>query len=179
LIHQVSNQGEDSIMQNAPADSDGNRGEQPGGDTKPAKPTIPYWHLWTDEDGVSRHARCEIEQFDFKGVGDAAPQWNNRQARSEATVVFTVQPVGWVGEWHENPAPQWILPISGRWWVEAMDGTRVEMGPGDLSLGEDQHCIADSAQRKGHRSGTIGDEPAVLMTVQLHVAPVRKPGHLR
>jgi hypothetical protein len=144
-----------------------------------AKPKIPYWHLWTDENGVSHHARCEIAQFDFKGVGDAAPQWNNRQTRGEATVVFTVQPVGWVGEWHENPAPQWILPISGRWWVEAMDGTRVEMGPGDLSLGEDQQCIADSQRRKGHRSGTVGDQPAVLMTVQLHVPPVRKPGHLR
>jgi hypothetical protein len=31
--------------------------------------------------------------------------------------------------------------------------------------------------RKGHRSGTIGDEPAVLMTVRLHVLPVRKPCH--
>jgi hypothetical protein len=142
-----------------------------------AGPTIAYWHLWTDDNGVSHQSRCEIDRFEFKGIGDAAPQWNNTQADSDATVVFTVQPVGWVGEWHENPAPQWILPISGRWWVEAMDGTRVEMGPGDLSLGEDQHCVADSGQRKGHRSGVLGDEPAVLMTVRLHVAPIRRPGH--
>ena len=45
------------------------------------------------------------------------------------TVLVTVQPVGWVGTWHENPAPQWIVPLSGRWWVESMDGKRVEMGP--------------------------------------------------
>jgi hypothetical protein len=145
----------------------------------PRPPKIPYWHLWTDDSGVSHHARCEIDHFDFKGVGDADPQWNNHQARSEAAVVFTVQPVGWVGEWHENPAPQWILPISGRWWVEAMDGSRVEMGPGDLSLGEDQNCIADVQKRKGHRSGVVGNEPAVLMTVQLYVPPLRTPGHLR
>lgn len=142
-------------------------------------PTIPYWHLCTDNQGVSHLVRCEIEYFDFKGVGEASPQWNNRQARGEATVVFTVQPVGWVGDWHENPAPQWIVPISGRWWVEAMDGSRVEMGPGDLSLGEDQQCIADREQRKGHRSGVIGNQPAVLMTVQLHVAPVHEPNHFR
>jgi hypothetical protein len=60
-----------------------------------------------------------------------------------------------------------------------MDGTRVEMGPGDLSLGEDQGCITDEQGRNGHRSGTIGDEPAVLMTVQLHVPPVRRPCHLK
>ena len=143
------------------------------------KPAIPYWHLWTDADGVSRQHRCALTEFELKGVGPADPQWNNHQARSEATTLFTVQPVGWVGEWHENPAPQWITVLSGRWWVEAMDGTRVEMGPGDLSLGEDQGCTRDAEGRKGHRSGTLGDQPAVLMTVQLHVPPVRQPCHLK
>ncbi len=142
------------------------------------KPSVSYWHIWTDEHSVSHQQRCELTNFDLKGVGPADPQWNDKQARSEATVVFTVQPVGWVGEWHENPAPQWILPISGRWWVESMDGTRVEMGPGDLSLGEDQGCTADAQGRKGHKSGTIGDQPAVLMTVQLLVPQVKRPCHL-
>ncbi len=142
------------------------------------RPAVPYWHIWTDEQGVSHQQRCELTGFDLKGVGPADPQWNDKQARGEATVVFTVQPVGWVGDWHENPAPQWILPISGRWWVESMDGSRVEMGPGDLSLGEDQGCTADAQGRKGHKSGTIGDQPAVLMTVQLHVPPMKRPCHL-
>ncbi len=142
-------------------------------------PSIPYWHIWTDAGGISRQTRCELNQFELKGVGNAAPQWNNKQARSEATVVFTVQPVGWVGEWHQNPAPQWITVMSGRWWVESMDGTRVEMGAGEMSLGEDQNCRKDAEGRDGHRSGTIGDEPAVLMTVQLHVAPVSRPCHFK
>ena len=140
-------------------------------------PKISYWHLWTDEHGVSHQTLCELENFEFEGVGDAAPQWNNKQERSEATVVFTVQPVGWLGEWHENPAPQWIVPLSGAWWVEAMDGTRREFGPGELSLGEDQNCIVDVRGRKGHRSGVIGDRPAVLLTIQLHVPPVRRAEH--
>jgi len=144
-----------------------------------ASPRIPYWHLWTDEHGISHQVRCGLDQFEWKGVGPADPQWNAKQPTGEATVVFTVQPVGWIGEWHENPAPQWIIPLSGRWWVESMDGTRVEMGPGELSLGEDQACVADAEKRRGHRSGTIGDEPAVLMTVQLHVPPVRRPCHTR
>ena len=142
------------------------------------QPRVPYWHIWTDEHGVSHQHRCTLKDFELKGVGDATPQWNNRQARGEATVVVTVQPVGWVGEWHENPAPQWIVPLSGRWFVESMDGTRVEMGPGEMSLGEDQGCVADNAGRRGHRSGTIGEEPAVLLTVQLHVPPVKQACHL-
>ncbi len=63
--------------------------------------------------------------------------------------MFTVQPVGWVGDWHENPAPQWIVPLSGRWWVEAMDGTRVEMGAGEFSFGEDQGCTKDAEGPQG------------------------------
>ncbi len=146
-------------------------------DEKEKPPVTHYWHLWTDSQGISHQQKCELDEFQKKQVGGADPQWNDEQERCEATVVFTVQPVGWVGEWHENPAPQWIIPLSGRWFVESMDGTRVEMGAGELSLGEDQNCATDAHGRHGHRSGVIGDEPARLMTIQLHVPPVRAPGH--
>jgi hypothetical protein len=143
-----------------------------------SRPKVPYWHLWTDDDGVSHQTQCMLAEFDLEQVGNAAPQWNDKQRDSEMTVVFTVQPIGWVGEWLENPAPQWIVVLSGRWWIESMDGTRIEQGPGEFSLGEDQAC-AEQGGRQGHRSGTIGDAPAVLMTVQMHVPPVRKPCHAR
>ena len=144
--------------------------------TAETPPQVGYWHLWVDEGGISHQTRCALTRFELKGVGGATPQWNDAQARSEATVVVTVQPVGWIGEWHENPAPQWIVVLSGSWWIEAMDGTRVEQGPGEFSFGEDQGSTPVNG-RKGHRSGTLGDVPAVLMTVQLHVSPVRRPCH--
>jgi hypothetical protein len=140
------------------------------------RPRIPYWHLWTDADGISHQARCALSGFDLKRVGGADPQWNNRHATHPSTVVITVQPVGWIGDWHENPAPQWIVVLSGRWWIESMDGTRIEQGPGEFSFGEDQGCTITDGKR-GHRSGTIGDQPAVLMTVQLHIDPRRAPCH--
>ncbi len=103
------------------------------------------------------------------GAG-AAPQWQGTKTHDGMTVMVTVQPVGWVGEWHENPKPQWIVPLSGRWFVESMDGTVVEMGPGELSLGEDQNTRPTNG-RRGHRSGTVGDAPAVLMVVQFDALP--------
>jgi hypothetical protein len=51
-----------------------------------------------------------------------------------------------------------------------MDGQRVEMGPGELSFGGDQNC-REMEGRRGHRSGTVGDIPAVLMVVQWDDAP--------
>jgi hypothetical protein len=135
------------------------------------KPTIPYWHLWTDEHGVSHQTRCAMTEFELQSMNPPArPQWKGRKTRADMTVMVTVQPVGWIGEWHENPKPQWIIPLSGRWFVEAMDGERVEMGPGEISFGADQQTIEQDG-RKGHRSGTVGAEPAVLMVIQFESAP--------
>jgi hypothetical protein len=156
----------------------GRAGQTDGRDKAGPKPRVTYWHLWTDEAGISHQSQCALTRFELKGVGDAAPQWNNRHDTVPSTVVVTVQPVGWVGEWHENPAPQWIVVLSGAWWIESMDGTRIEQGPGGFSFGEDQGCRADLEGRKGHRSGTVGDQPAVLMTVQLHIDPVRAACHI-
>ena len=148
----------------------------PPGDT----PTVWYWHAYVDRQGVSRQRRCPLGAFRLQSMGGAAPQWNDILGASPANILVSVQPVGWVGEWHENPKPQWIVPLSGRWYVETMDGQRVEMGAGEMSFGEDQNCTPDARGRKGHMSGTVGASPAVLMIVQLDVAPtVDEPGRWR
>ena len=139
-------------------------------------PRIPYWHVSVDERGRSRQARCEISRFEMRGMSGAAPQWQNDLGTGRVTINVSVLPVGWIGDWHENPKPQWIIPLSGRWFVETMDGQRVEMGPGEISFGEDQGCTADARGRKVHLSGTVGNEPAVLVLVQLEEPqPSRQP----
>ena len=137
-------------------------------------PDLFYWHAWTDGDGVSRQTRRPIEPFAMSAIAKgAAPQWQHKEKTAVAGVNFSVLPGGWTADWHENPKPQWILPLSGRWFVETMDGQRVEMGAGELSLGEDQATRPDDRGRKGHLSGVLGDTPVVLMIVQL--ATPREP----
>lgn len=145
------------------------------------KPTVPYWHLWTDEHGVSHQKRCALTEFEMKSVGGGADaQWMGTKINESMTTMVTVLPVGWVGDWHENPSPQWIIPLSGKWFVEAMDGTRAEMGVGEMAYGEDQNCKKDDKGHTGHRSGTVGDVPAVLMTIQYDSEPtVGQPCHLK
>lgn len=139
-------------------------------------PRIPYWHIWTDEAGVSHQAQGFLTDFDMKSMGGgAAPQWQGTKIHDGMTTMVTVQPPGWIGEWHENPRPQWIIPLSGKWFVESMDGTRVELGAGEISFGEDQNT-KERDGKKGHKSGTIGDEPCVLMVVQFDSPPtIGKP----
>jgi hypothetical protein len=135
------------------------------------KPEVSYWHLWTDADGISHQTRCKMTEFAKTAIApEAAPQWIGAKTRDAATVFVTVLPAGWIGDWHENPKPQWIIPLSGRWFVESMDGRRIEMGPGEVSFGEDKDT-RKVAGKQGHLSGTVGDDPVVLMIVQLEAPP--------
>ena len=134
--------------------------------TTDSKPAVFYWHLWTDTDGISRQTRCTMTEFEKTAIAPhAAPQWIGVKTKDIATVFVTVQPIGWIGDWHENPKPQWIVPLAGRWFVESMDGQRIEMGPGDISFGDDKNTRPVEG-KQGHRSGTVGDLPAVLLIVQ-------------
>jgi len=78
---------------------------------------------------------------------------------------------GEIGDWHENPMPQWIIPLRGRWCVETMDGVIVEMGPGDISFGGDQ----GTKNKKGHRSWAVGQAPAELLLIQVPEPPPWNP----
>jgi hypothetical protein len=147
----------------------------------PTPPIFHYWHMWTDNKGVSHMTRFAMRNFVLESMNPPAdPQWQDRLKANGATVIITVQPVGWRGSWHEDPKPQWIVPLSGRWFVQTMDGKRVEMGAGDICFGEDQNTRSDAQGHKGHFSGTIGTKPAVLMVVQLKDPPtVNQPGHFK
>ena len=44
-------------------------------------PSVPYWHLYTDPNGVSRQKRCAMTQFALQTMkAPAAPQWQQRNA---------------------------------------------------------------------------------------------------
>lgn len=139
-----------------------------GANQDPNPPKFSYWHVWTDDRGVSHQTRCELTNFTQESMsGDAAPQWNNRLMTAKSKIVFAELPVNWVGEWHENPQPQWIIPLSGKWFVETMDGQRVEMGVGEVSFGGDQNTKPNAKGLQGHLSGTVGNEPCKMAIVQL------------
>ena len=37
-----------------------------------AKPDVSYWHVWTDEKGVSHQTRSELSAFEQQSMGVAA-----------------------------------------------------------------------------------------------------------
>lgn len=138
----------------------------------PPRPTMWYWHNWADHDGVSHMTRCPVRDFDLKTMSaPAGPQWQDRLKSGHGQVIFTVQPAHWNGTWHPDPKVQWIIPLRGIWYVTAMDGHKVVMGPGEVSLGEDQLSRKDPRGRVGHDAGNVGDGPVELMVIQTDEVP--------
>ena len=129
-------------------------------------PTVEYWHAWTDPDGISRQERRPLGEFALAPfTSDHEPIWVRRDDATPTSVVFLTLPASQVIHWHENPVPQWIVVLSGRWFVETMDGTRVEMGPGEISFGGDQDTDP-TREHRGHQSGALDGLPCSLMLVQ-------------
>lgn len=127
------------------------------------KPAIDYWHVYTDESGTSRQRKRQLTNFKLESMGgDSGSQWNNKLMSGATQVIFSELPADFDGDWHENPQPQWIIPLSGGWWVETMDGMRTEMRQGELSFGADQ----GTTNEKGHRSGVLDGKPCRMMIVQ-------------
>ena len=134
-------------------------------------PRVPYWRIWRDAEGISHQHQAWLENFELAhlsaGMGSI---WRTpTQAGTTGTLLLHVVP-GVIYDWHENPAPQWIVTLSGHWFLETMDGHRVEMGPGELAFGGDQDCRCIEG-RRGHRSWVVGEEPAVLMLIQVERIP--------
>lgn len=137
----------------------------------PPNPVRHYHHLWTDKDGISHLADCEVTHFFLKSMSPpAGPQWQDPMKPQTATIMFTVQPAHWNGAWHPDPKPQWIIPLHGSWWVQSMDGQKVVLNQGDVLLGEDQDVrpmpSGPYKGKKGHNAGNVGDDPVTLMVIQ-------------
>ena len=134
-------------------------------------PAMPYWQLFTADDGRSSIAAAVLDGFVEESVGGrAAAMWLQSFPGTIDAVKFAVLPIGWVGEWHESPKAQWVVTLSGRWFIEAQDGARIEMGPGEIHWGQDLGTRGIDGNH-GHRSGQLGDIACAQLLVQFGAPP--------
>ena len=119
--------------------------------------SITYWHVYTDSSGMSTQKKQCIKMRKLPFL-DSVPALlvSDSIALESSKVKFLkllpgalsihgwlfytfrcsnwhhlITATGRVIDWHENPVRQWIVPLSGRWFVETMDHLRVEMKAGD------------------------------------------------
>lgn len=110
-------------------------------------PGMPFWEMKNAFGSGSTIEQRLLEGFLQRRVsGDTTKIWMREFAGSPKAVWFNILPVGWIGDWHPSPALQWVVPLSGRWFIETRDGTRVEMGPG-LRFPHESHARAIVCRR--------------------------------
>jgi hypothetical protein len=89
------------------------------------------------------------------------------------SMVFSILPAGWFGDWHHAPGPQWVITLSGQWEVQTTDGTTLRQGPGEFQFNSDESSFATSpGGHVGHTARLVGSVPNVRMIVSLR----RRPG---
>ncbi|WP_457107049.1 hypothetical protein [Methylobacterium sp. P5_C11] len=132
-------------------------------------PVLRYGALYADDTGHSHVQYCDLKNFVFKSYAPpAAPQYVGFPPGAVKSIKYAVLPVGYVGTWHTAPGPQWVITLSGRWSVEATDGSVLEQGPGEVEFNADIGSTPQGPDgHVGHLTRQVGDVPNVQLIVSL------------
>ncbi|WCS24727.1 hypothetical protein LOK46_26955 [Methylobacterium sp. NMS14P] len=141
----------------------------PAGLASADPPALRYGVLYADDKGHSHVQYCDLKNFIFKSYAPpAAPQYVGFPPGEVTSIKYAVLPVGYVGTWHTAPGPQWVITLSGRWSVEATDGSVLEQGPGEVEFNADKGSTPQGPEgHVGHLTRQVGDVPNVQLIVSL------------
>src|SRR5271169_27205 len=118
-----------SVISTAPA---------PPGDTigqALARQEITYANVWADEQGQTHVTKCVLKGLQLHTFAPpAAPYVMGIVPEDIESIVFSVLPAGWFGDWHHAPGPQWVITLSGQWEVQTTDGSTLRQGPGEFQF---------------------------------------------
>lgn len=137
-----------------------------------------YTHLWTSADGETHLKECYMKGFDVKSfAGDTPPQFV-KEGSKPTKVTFSELTVDNLQDFHSCPGVQFVVCLSGSWFVETTDGDRKDFQPGEVLFQDD--CEASPAKKAPkHKSGVNGDKPNRQMILSVDREPeVDQPGSL-
>ena len=117
-----------------------------------------FVRCYTGPDGQSHLEDLNPPFESFVDTEGAYGEGTPMQGASGVTIRIA-QP-GYLLEWHCAPRRQYTITLAGRAEVEVGDGTKREVGPGDVLLAED-------LTGQGHITRVISDEPRYYIVVAL------------
>ena len=118
-----------------------------------------YVRLYADAEGESHFEDVDVE-LASRDFSPPAPPLNLGPFTPALRFTFLMAPVGWSGDWHPAPAPQFFCQLAGEFEITASDGTTKRFPPGSVLLLED-------TTGKGHATRVLGDEEALVGVTQL------------
>jgi hypothetical protein len=150
------------VLRMATGKSTGNSSEQPN--------DFRYYQIYASESGTTHFGKWKMTGFDLQAYG-SKPQYVRSDFGGEPTkLVFTELAVGLEQPLHSCPAVQFVVTLSGSWYVKTTDGTKFAFKPGDV-LFQDNTKNSPANKQPEHYSGVVGDQPCQQMIVQLSRPP--------
>jgi hypothetical protein len=139
------------------------------------KHEVLYANVWADDKGVTHVSKCVLKGLDLKSFAPpASPYYLGFAPENVQSVVFSVLPKGWYGDWHHAPGPQWVITLSGAWEIETADGSTLRQGPGEFQFNSDESAYAITPDAHvGHAAKQVGDVPNVRVIITLKKSPLR------
>jgi hypothetical protein len=129
-----------------------------------------YYQIYASENGTTHFTLCRMHGFDLKAYS-SKPQFTRSDFGGEVSkLVFTELAVGLEQELHTCPQVQFVVTLSGSWYVKTSDGTKHVFKPGDV-LFQDNTKDSPASDQPQHYSGVVGDKPCQQMIVQLSRKP--------
>lgn len=125
----------------------------------PGQASQSYTRIYADEGGETHFEEVSVALSPADLVA-SAPPFELSATFQAARVLFASMPVGWFGDWHSAPRRQFFVQMTGEVVTELSDGSRVQTGPGSVTLIEDVNS-------KGHRTWNAGDVPMTGAFVHL------------
>lgn len=104
--------------------------------------TFRITRLWSDSSGESHFEDIDVPLDDRGAIG-----WLSARQRA-GEVSLRVTDADYDYDWHNAPARQYVVMLSGSVEIEASDGEVRRFGPGDVLLAED-------TAGRGHRSRAV------------------------
>lgn len=88
-----------------------------GSDDQPKK-DMKYYQIWASQDGETHFTKCEMHGFSLS-VYASLPQYLRSDFGGEPLkIVFTELPVGMVQPLHSPPEVQFVVTLSGSWYMQ-------------------------------------------------------------
>jgi len=138
-----------------------------------ARNEISYANVWADDKGQTHVTKCVLKGLQLHTFAPpAAPYVMGIAPEDIESIVFSVLPAGWFGDWHHAPGPQWVITLSGQWEVQTTDGSTLRQGPGEFQFNSDESAFAAApGGHVGHTARLVGSVPNVRMIITLKKRP--------
>ena len=142
----------------------------------PLEGIISYHHMYVDSDGNTRIKRdCSFGELVKKGYAGTPQYVRDFKGAFDVKTVVVTQQFG-PNPWHYCPSPQFVVTLSGQWYIETGDGDVIVMSPGDvLYQVTRRHCrLHASGLTRGCIGACVCHRTTPRTTLSLARARVRR-----